>query len=80
MLWYTCGDREVRRPITFNSLGHLFAGTDTDQEEEMVKIVLEESNDPWLTDSKPRTSATAYTTPDNGTLALHRRLANSSRL
>jgi phosphopantothenate-cysteine ligase len=32
--------------VTCDSLGLLFAGADIDQEEEMVKAVLEESNDP----------------------------------
>jgi hypothetical protein len=47
----------------------------------MVKAVLEESNDPWLTENnKRRSSAPASESTDDGSLALDRRLTHSSRL
>jgi phosphopantothenate-cysteine ligase len=80
VLSQSLGISQANFGVTFDSLGHLFDGTDTDQEEQMVKTVLEESNDPWLTESKTRSSATASMTPGDGSLALHRRLTHSSRL
>ena len=70
--------------LTFDSLGYLFAGNDTDPEEEMMKTVLEESNDPWLTENEPLSSignGGAHSRQvDDGSIVLHRRLAHSSRL
>ena len=76
--------KQANHGLTFDSLGYLFAGNDTDHEEEMIKAVLKESNDPWLTESNPSSAAgTSHINAqqvDDGSLALHRRLANSSRL
>jgi phosphopantothenate-cysteine ligase len=70
--------------LTFDSLGYLFTGNDTDPEEEMMKTVLEESNDPWLTESDPFSSTgnggAQHRQVDDGSILLHRRLAHSSRL
>ena len=69
--------------LTFDSLGYLFAGNDTDPEEEMMKTVLEESNDPWLTESELLSSTgngDRQRQVDDGSVVLHRRLAHSSRL
>lgn len=76
--------KQANHGLTFESLGYLFAGNDLNHEEEMVKVVLDESNDPWLTESKPSATsssmAASQQTVDDGSLALHRRLAHSSRL
>lgn len=78
------GISQANHGITFESLGQLFAGTDDDFEEEMVKTVLEESNDPWLTESSPRNVSpplrSSRARDSDGSLALHRRLTHSSRL
>lgn len=81
VLSQSIGIAQANHGVTCESLGLLFAGTDTDQEEEMIKAVLEESNDPWLTESnKHQSLPPASKTPDDGSLALHRRLIHSSRL
>jgi len=75
--------KQANHGLTFDSLGYLFAGNDTDHEEDMVKAVLEESSDPWLTEGKPSATSTTNVTAqqvDDGSLTLHRRLAHSSRL
>lgn len=75
--------KQANHGLTFDSLGHLFAGNDLNHEEEMIKAVLDESNDPWLTESTKRPSATgSIDAPqvDDGSLSLHRRLAHSSHL
>jgi hypothetical protein len=70
--------------LTFDSLGYLFTGNDTDPEEQMMKTVLEESNDPWLTESDPFSftgnGGAQHRQVDDGSIFLHRRLAHSSRL